>query len=93
MYFDDTHLYNFNAEVLEIFTNVLDNNKRNIIVLDESAFYPTSGGQAHDIGKLTIETGGELTVDSTNEEIQEALEAHGRERDIDEVSTTVILTH
>lgn len=27
---------------------------RNVVVLDRSAFYPTSGGQVHDLGSLVI---------------------------------------
>ena len=27
---------------------------KNIVILDKSAFYPTSGGQVHDLGSLTI---------------------------------------
>jgi Ser-tRNA(Ala) deacylase AlaX len=50
--------------------------------LDQSAFYPTSGGQIHDIGKLILSKDG-LTVESATEEIQEALEAHGASRGID----------
>ena len=37
MYFEDTHMYKFEAEVLEIFANVLDKEnkgKRNIVILD-----------------------------------------------------------
>jgi alanyl-tRNA synthetase len=30
------------------------NNALNIVILDQSAFYPTSGGQANDLGTLTI---------------------------------------
>ena len=26
-----------------------------MVILDQSSFYPTSGGQAHDIGTMTIE--------------------------------------
>lgn len=30
------------------------NNALNIVILDQSAFYPTSGGQANDLGTLTL---------------------------------------
>ena len=33
-----------------------------MIILDESAFYPTSGGQQHDTGKLWIDGLGEVDV-------------------------------
>ena len=37
----DTH---FKAKIVEVFNNIKDNNKKNIIILDQSLFYPTSGG-------------------------------------------------
>jgi len=37
-----------------VFHNVLENNKPNIIILDKSAIYPTSGGQQHDTGIVEI---------------------------------------
>lgn len=37
-----------------ILCNVLENNKKNIVILDRSCFYPTSGGQQNDVGTLTI---------------------------------------
>lgn len=46
--------YEFSGEILEVFPNVTDNHRPNIVVLDQSAFYPTSGGQEHDTGVLTI---------------------------------------
>ena len=33
-----------------------------MIILDESAFYPTSGGQQHDTGKLWIDGLGDVDV-------------------------------
>jgi len=44
LYYDNHHLYKFEAKVQDIFLNVQDQNKRNIVILFESAFYPTSGG-------------------------------------------------
>ena len=63
LYYDHNHhqwkegedMYHFDAKVLEVFLNVQDKNRRNIIVLDRSGFYPTSGGQANDTGTFTIE--------------------------------------
>lgn len=45
----------FQAKILDIFVNLAQNNLRNIVILDESAFYPTSGGQQHDTGTLCID--------------------------------------
>jgi len=36
---------NFDATVIEVFKNVKQNNIANIVILDQSAIYPTSGGQ------------------------------------------------
>jgi len=49
LYYHDTFLYDFDAEVRE----VLDN-PRPALVLDRTAFYPTSGGQVFDTGTITI---------------------------------------
>jgi alanyl-tRNA synthetase len=49
LYYRDSFLYDFDAEVRE----VLDN-PRPALVLDRTAFYPTSGGQVFDTGTITI---------------------------------------
>jgi len=43
---------NFEAKILHILS---DKNKKSIIILDQSAFYPTSGGQDCDTGTLEIQ--------------------------------------
>jgi alanyl-tRNA synthetase len=56
LYYLDHHQYDFDAKIVTVFQNLLDkSNKRNILILDRSAIYPTSGGQHHDTGRLTIE--------------------------------------
>jgi alanyl-tRNA synthetase len=47
LYYHDSFLYNFDAEV----TSVLET-PRPAVILDRTAFYPTSGGQIHDTGSL-----------------------------------------
>lgn len=47
LYYHDSFLYNFDAEVREVVET-----PRPAIILDRSAFYPTSGGQIHDTGWL-----------------------------------------
>lgn len=37
-----------------MFVNKLDNNRRNLLICDQSVFYPTSGGQLHDTGSFEI---------------------------------------
>ncbi|HLK54600.1 MAG TPA: DHHA1 domain-containing protein [Candidatus Angelobacter sp.] len=48
LYYHDSFLYDFDAKVVE----VLDRGGRPAIVFDRTAFYPTSGGQVHDLGVL-----------------------------------------
>ncbi len=45
LYYHDSFLYNFDAEVQE-----LPGTERPAIILDRTAFYPTSGGQVYDTG-------------------------------------------
>jgi alanyl-tRNA synthetase len=51
LYYHDSFLYDFDARVVE----ALIRDGKHAIVLDRTAFYPTSGGQVHDLGKLTAE--------------------------------------
>ena len=44
LYYQDHNLLDFEAKVVDVFANVLDANKRNILIVDQSAVYPTSGG-------------------------------------------------
>ncbi len=44
LYYDNHHLYTFEAKIVAVFSNVLAGHKKNIVILDQSAFYPTSGG-------------------------------------------------
>ena len=55
MYYADGHKFDFDAKVIAVYQNVLQQQKRNLIILDQSLFYPTSGGQIHDTGVLKIE--------------------------------------
>jgi alanyl-tRNA synthetase len=52
LYYHDSFLYDFDARVVESFPS----NSRHAIVLDRTAFYPTSGGQVHDLGLLRADT-------------------------------------
>lgn len=45
LYYRDSFLYNFEAEVRAVVEN-----PRPALILDQTAFYPTSGGQIHDTG-------------------------------------------
>jgi alanyl-tRNA synthetase len=48
LYYTDPYLAAFEAEV----TAVRELGERTAVVLDRTAFYPTSGGQPHDVGTL-----------------------------------------
>jgi alanyl-tRNA synthetase len=52
LYYDDSFRREFDAQVLTCEAEVRDNKPAWGIVLDSTAFYPTSGGQPHDLGKL-----------------------------------------
>jgi alanyl-tRNA synthetase len=57
LYYDDSFLYDFDAEVREVLEN-----PRPGLVLDRTAFYPTSGGQIFDTGWISSEANTKLRV-------------------------------
>jgi alanyl-tRNA synthetase len=57
LYYHDSFLYDFEAEVRE----VLDS-PRPALILDRTAFYPTSGGQIFDTGWITSDANQKLKV-------------------------------
>jgi alanyl-tRNA synthetase len=52
LYYDDSSIFEFDSIVEEVATS--SENSRPAVILRESAFYPTSGGQVHDTGWLTL---------------------------------------
>lgn len=50
LYYTEPRLTSFDA----IVTDCRDDDGRHLIVLDRTAFYPTSGGQPHDLGTLDV---------------------------------------
>jgi len=50
LYYHDSFLYEFDAKVLDVRTA----DSRTAIILDRTAFYPTSGGQVFDTGVIAI---------------------------------------
>ena len=55
LYYKDHRMINFTGKMIEIFPNKQNKMINNIVILDRSAFYPFSGGQANDIGKMKID--------------------------------------
>ena len=57
LYYHDSFLYDFDAEIREAIES-----PRPALILDRTAFYPTSGGQVHDTGWLTSSNGAKARV-------------------------------
>jgi alanyl-tRNA synthetase len=57
LYYHDSFLYDFEAEVREI-----PDGPRPAVILDRTAFYPTSGGQVFDTGTISTDTNEDLKV-------------------------------
>jgi alanyl-tRNA synthetase len=57
LYYHDSFLYDFEAEVREI-----PDGPRPAVILDRTAFYPTSGGQVFDTGTISTDTNEHLKV-------------------------------
>jgi alanyl-tRNA synthetase len=74
LYYRDSFLYDFDAEVQEVAAS-----PRPFLILDRSAFYPSSGGQVFDTGLITTDTNESLRVvevaDSDDGRIVHYLEA------------------
>ncbi len=57
LYYRDSFLYDFDAEIKE-----LKESPRPSLILDRSAFYPTSGGQIFDTGTITTDSNESIRV-------------------------------
>jgi alanyl-tRNA synthetase len=64
LYYHDSFLYDFDARVLES----VERKGKHAVVLDRTAFYPTSGGQVHDTGTLVLENESRVPVTDVAEE-------------------------
>ena len=70
LYYDDSFLFEFDAQVMEI-VPASPGEARPALILDRTAFYPTSGGQACDTGRITPEDRAEEGPESTVVEVSE----------------------
>ncbi|HEY6337288.1 MAG TPA: alanine--tRNA ligase-related protein [Candidatus Sulfotelmatobacter sp.] len=57
LYYQDSFLYDFDAEVQDVIEN-----PRPALILDRTAFYPTSGGQVFDTGWITSDDDAKFRV-------------------------------
>ncbi len=64
LYYHDSFLYDFDAEVVDIIAPSKEN-PRPALVLDRTAFYPASGGQVFDTGWIGPERPKKVCVQST----------------------------
>ena len=56
LYYDNSETHEFDSIVQEV--TPASNQSRAAVILRETAFYPTSGGQVHDTGWLTVNSAG-----------------------------------
>ena len=61
LYYRDSFLYEFDAEILDVLP-ASSSDLRPALILDRTAFYPTSGGQGFDTGWITPVDGEKLHV-------------------------------
>lgn len=72
LYYNDSFLYDFRANVLDTQELKRDGNQSTWAVkLDRSAFYPTSGGQPFDTGRITTESKSGVPLEAAVDDVFE----------------------
>ncbi len=71
LYYDSSDIHEFDS-VVEDVALVSPEQPRPAVILRETAFYPTSGGQVHDTGWLTLGGGGRAGGDRTEDRLRVA---------------------
>jgi alanyl-tRNA synthetase len=71
LYYDSSEIHEFDS-VVEVVAALSPEQARPAVILRETAFYPTSGGQVHDTGWLTIDGGGRAEEGLRVTEVAEA---------------------
>ncbi len=66
LYYHDAFLYEFEGEVVDV-VPAAEINARHGVILDRTAFYPTSGGQVHDTGWFANGAGAKMRVAQVEE--------------------------
>ena len=70
LYYQDAYIHTFSATILK---QESDETGKNYVVLNQTAFYPTGGGQPHDIGRIADRA--VIDVEEVNGEIRHYLDA------------------
>ena len=83
LYYQDAYIHTFSATILK---QESDETGKNYVALNQTAFYPTGGGQPHDIGRIADRA--VIDVEEVNGEIRHYLDAPLQAGDSD-VSCTI----
>ncbi|MEH7545118.1 alanyl-tRNA editing protein [Neobacillus vireti] len=70
LYYQDAYIHSFSATILK---QESDETGKNYVVLNQTAFYPTGGGQPHDTGRIADRA--VIDVEEVNGEIRHYLDA------------------
>jgi len=81
IYYDDAFVKEFTADILSCEAEIHAGNPAWCVILNQTAFYPTSGGQPHDLGKIA--DGNVLDVRDEGDEIVHIVDRCMEKRQVD----------